>query len=377
MDPPIPYPTLQTWKSQCRSQSDPFLAALPKIELHVHLEGTLTSSLRFKLAQRNNVRLHSARLNKDFHNLEELQEAYNLLQPRSVKGKGVSAFFEAYYGGIEVLKTEEDFYELTIAYFKKAKEMKVRYAEVMFDLQAHTRRGVGVEVVMSALRRAREDAERILNVKSNFIACFLRDESLESAVATYEFMLPYRDIIVGIGLDGNEFKRPPMLFNDLFKRARSDGLKITAHCDVKQPDTLAHIRQVVEEIGGGGADRVDHGLDAAEDMDLVGSIKGKGIGMTLCPWAYVRHHTEKDLFGHLRTLMMEDVRICISSDSPAYVEDNWVLEDLSLLRLRNGWTDEELVKVQEDAIEMCWASDNTKKILKEEMEMFLEKYKAP
>ncbi|KUJ15318.1 adenosine deaminase [Mollisia scopiformis] len=373
MDPPIPYPTLQTWKSQCHSlDSSLFLLTLPKIELHVHLEGTLTPSLRFALARRNNIPLHSSRLNKDFHTLDELQEAYNLLQPRSVKGRGVSAFFEAYYGGMEVLRTEEDFYELAMAYFDKAKAMNVRYAEVMFDLQAHTRRGVGVETVMVALRRAREDAEKHLDVKSNFIACFLRDQSLESALTHYELLVPYHDIIVGVGLDGNEFERPPMLFDELFKRARRDGLRITAHCDVKQPNTLTNIRQVVEEIGGTGADRVDHGLDAAADASLVQAIKAKGTGMTLCPWAYVRHHTEQDLFGFLRVLKDEQVKICISCDSPAYVEDNWVLQNLSLLRLRGGLTDEELLGAQRDAIEMCWASEGVKTCLREDIHRFCE-----
>lgn len=220
------------------------------------------------------------------------------------------------------------------------------------------------------------ESANVRKVKSNFIACFLRDESLESAMEHYELLSPYHDIIVGIGLDSNEFQRPPMLFNEVFKRARRDGLNITAHCDVKQPDTLVHIKQVVDEIGGSGADRVDHGLDAAADGDLVRSIKAKGIGMTLCPWAYVRHHTEQDLFAYLRTLKNEGVNICISCDSPAYVEDNWVLQNLALIRLKGGWTDEELLKVQKDAIGICWASEETKIGLRGELHEFGETTKT-
>ena len=166
MEPPIPYPTLQAWKQEIRTTDDHFIQNLPKLELHVHLEGTLTPELRWKLAQRNNLPLHSARLNKTFHSLEELQEAYNLLQPRSVKGVGLSAFFEAYYGGMEVLRTERDFHDLAMSYFERARGMRVRYCEVLFDLQAHTRRGVDIDVLMRGLRSAKMEAEVTLVVSS-------------------------------------------------------------------------------------------------------------------------------------------------------------------------------------------------------------------
>ncbi len=164
MDPPIPYPTLQSWKTQIRTTSSPFIHSIPKVELHVHIEGTLTPSLRFALAQRNSLPLFSARLNKTFHTLPELEEAYNLLQPRSVKGKGVSAFFEAYYGGMEVLREERDFYELAMAYFERVSGMKVRYCEVLFYVQAHTRRGVWIETFMGGFKRAKRDAEEKFGV---------------------------------------------------------------------------------------------------------------------------------------------------------------------------------------------------------------------
>lgn len=207
-------------------------------------------------------------------------------------------------------------------------------------------------------------------VKSNFIVCFVRTESPESALEHYKLILPYQDIVVGIGIDGSEEGTMPMMFNDVLTRARNDGFKISAHCNVKQSDALASIRQVVSEIGGTGADRLDHGIDAAEDPELVLLIKEKGLGMTLCPWAYVSHFTENVLFEHLRALKDEGVKISLGSDDPAYNEDNWVLENLALMSWKGGWTDEELVKAQRHAVEMCWASEETKKFLVEEIERF-------
>jgi adenosine deaminase len=164
MEPPIPYQRLQSWKQQILSTDDQFIKGLPKLELHVHIEGTLTPELRWKLAQRNEILIHSARLNKTFHSLEELKEAYYLLQPRSIKGAGLSAFFEAYYGGMEVLKTKEDFHDLAMAYFYRAREMGVSYCEVMFDVQAHTRRGVEIGILMAGLGSAKKEAEEAFGV---------------------------------------------------------------------------------------------------------------------------------------------------------------------------------------------------------------------
>ncbi|KAK6062831.1 adenosine deaminase [Seiridium cupressi] len=281
---PLPYETLQEWKQQVNSLHDPFIAGIPKIELHVHIEGTLTPELRFKLGQQNNIALQSKRLDRTFATLDQLREMYNLLQPRSVKGANqVSAFFDAYYGGMEVLRTQEDFYELAMDYFKKAAKMKV---------------------------------------KSQWIMCMLRDVPLDSAMEHYEAALPYRDIIVGIGLDSNEYDRSPSLFEPLYLRARADGFKLTCHCDVTQKDTHEHIRQVAESVGNTGADRLDHRLDAAQRPELIALLKEKGVGVTLWPWAYVRHHKEEDLFAYVRALFDAGIKVNYSSSVAAAMESN-------------------------------------------------------
>jgi len=206
--------------------------------------------------------------------------------------------------------------------------------------------------------------------------CILRDLPLSSAIQNYEgAALPYRDMIAGIGLDSNEYKHPPSLFALLFARAKADGFKTTAHSDVAQPDAHTHIKQILTpplEL-----DRIDHGLDAASSSELIKMIKGRGsgFGMTICPWAYVRHCTEEELFGGIRRLWDEGVRISLSSDSPAYMESNWVVESLALLQLKGGFSDGELVQCQRNAVEMCWASEEVKITLLGEIEEFWEGWK--
>lgn len=184
----------------------------------------------------------------------------------------------------------------------------------------------------------------------------------------YELLLPYKSMIVGIGLDGNEFDHPPSIFYPLYQRARNDGFKLTAHCDVAQPETLTHISQVASSLGDTGAERIDHGLDAASDPSLVQLIKEKGTGMTLCPWAYVRHHTEENLFGYLRKLFDEDIKVMISCDSPAYVESLWLEDNLKLIRMKAGFTDKEIMRLMRNAVDICWADEDIKSGLYEELE---------
>ncbi|TVY57226.1 putative deaminase [Lachnellula cervina] len=356
----IPYPLLQTWKSIIQTTPSPFLLSLPRLELHLHLEGTLTPTLRFTLARRNNIPLTSARLHKTFTSVEELQEAYQLLEPASIKGPGVSAFFEAYYGGMECLREERDFYELGMEYFARASRMGVRYCEVMFDPQAHTRRGIPVPVLMAGLRRAELDAEEKLDVKREKCKC-----------TPIHNVHPARRSPL-IRPPALRVHRPTLPPHDRRHRARQQRVPAPA---VAQPDAHVHLKQILTEPLR--LHRVDHGLDAAVSGDLVELMRGmgEGFGMTICPWAYVRHCTEDELFGGIRRLWDEGVKISFSSDSPAYVQGNWVVENLALLKMKGGFSDEELVQCQRNAVEMCWASEEIKKELLEEIEKFWEEWK--
>ncbi|OBS28439.1 hypothetical protein FPOA_02377 [Fusarium poae] len=355
-----------------------FILDLPKVELHVHIEGTLTPELRWNLAKRNNQTLKLERTGTVYHSLEQLRESYNLIQPRPGhridNAEESFTFFEAYYGGFEVLVTEQDFYDLAMNYFERATAMNVRYCEPFFDPQGHTRRGVAFHTIMDGFHRAQKEAEARLNLKSKWIMCFLRDMSVQSAMETYESVLPYKDIVIGIGLDSDENDRPPLMFAEVYSRARKDGFRITAHCDVGQKDTHRNIRQVVSDLGSTGADRIDHGLNAAQEPELIRTIKERGIGMTITPWGYLRHEPVDEIFPRIRTLFDAGIPLAIASDDPAYMEDCWILHDMLLVKKMCQFSVEEMVRLARDSVDMCWADEAVKSAIRQELDAVLAKH---
>ena len=184
----------------------------------------------------------------------------------------------------------------------------------------------------------------------------------------YLAALKYRHMIVGIGLDSNEKDRPPMLFDEVFTRARSDGFRITSHCDVGETYPVNHVHQVLSHIGGGGADRIDHGVNAVGDPDLVKLIDKKGIGMTICPWSYLVHQPTEEVFRRIRVLFDVGVKISINSDDPAFMEDAWILENLLLVRKFCDFSDVEILKLAFNAVETCWAPNDVKASIRQELE---------
>lgn len=182
----------------------------------------------------------------------------------------------------------------------------------------------------------------------------------------YRAALPYRDMIVGVGLDSNERDNPPEKFQEVFTQARRDGFKITAHCDVGVKDTHEHIRQVASTLAVAGADRIDHGLNVADKMELVDLVKERGIGLTLCPWAYLRRETYKSIADRIRLLVNAGVIVCISCDSPAYMDIAWVTHNMLIARKMCNLTDEEILTMAKNSVEMSWAGRDVKdELLKE------------
>ena len=236
-----------------------FIAGMPKAELHLHIEGTLEPELKFELAARNGLALPYA-------SVEEMRAAYDF--------NSLASFLTIYYEGMNVLVTEQDFYDLAMAYFRKAHSQNVVYAEIFFDPQGHTSRGIAFETVIKGFRRAQQDAESF-GMRTQLIMCFLRDMSAESAMETLEQSLPYGDWIVGVGLDSDERGNPPIKFKEVFDRARKEGFRLTMHCDVNQQDSTAHIRECLELIG---VERIDHGVNALDDPSSSVSSRSAGLG---------------------------------------------------------------------------------------------------
>ena len=311
-----------------------FIHDLPKCELHVHIEGTLEPELKFKLAARNHIDL-------PFKDEAQMRASY--------KFHDLPSFLGLYYGGMEVLVKEPDFYDLAMAYLTKARAQNVLYAEIFFDPQAHTSRGVSFDTVIRGLRRAQIDAENQLGVRSQLILCFLRDWSAEFAMATLLESLPYKEWIVGVGLDSDEKGNPPSKFAKVFKRAREEGYLLTMHCDVNQEDSVGHIWECLDLIG---VSRIDHGCNALEDAALCKVIAERKLGLTVCPVsnAFVTDGPQTDVVGQMLDLGM---RVTINSDDPAYF-GAYIEENFALVQEKLDLGPRGLTQLSRNAFEAAW-----------------------
>ena len=313
-----------------------FIEAMPKAELHVHLEGTLEPDLSFALAAKNGIDL-------PYETPEALLAAYDF--------HDLPSFLAIYYRAMNVLQDESDFYALTWAYLKKARSQNVLYAELFFDPQAHTSRGVAFQTVISGIRRAQEQALAELGLETQLILCFLRDMSAESAMATLQEALPYKHLLVGVGLDSDEKNNPPIKFAEVFALARSEGLKLTMHCDVNQLNTLTHIGQVLHDIK---VDRIDHGVNSLEDPALCKTIAERGLGLTVCPVSN-RFCVQDLTASHLRKMLQLGMRATVNSDDPAYFRA-YMNENLQALLDDGGLTLDEIVQLVRNSFLVSWIS---------------------
>ncbi len=335
------------------SDTTSFIQGLPKAELHLHIEGTLEPELRFKLAERNGIPL-------PYRDIVEMRASYVF--------HDLSSFLPVYYDAMSVLQTPQDFYDLAWAYFEKAASANIRYAEIFFDPQAHTSRGVPFHSVISGLSGALLDARRLLGIRAQLILCILRDHSAEYAMATLLESLPYKDSIIGIGLDSDERANPPEKFAAVFARARSEGYRLTMHCDVDQLDITDHIRQCLEVIG---VERIDHGVNVLESEDLVAKAAARGIGFTVCPISN-RFVTGSLKDAELKRMLYLGLRVTVNSDDPAYFAA-YLTENLEAVADSASLSHLELVQLQRNAFEISWLSTKAKEDLLEELDLYAAK----
>ena len=313
---------------------DPF--TLPKAELHLHIEGTLEPELMFKLARRNGVRLPYA-------DADAVKRAYRF--------SNLQSFLDVYYRACSVIIHERDFYELTTAYLARARAQGVRHAEIFFDPQTHTARGVRLETVVGGIGRALTEA-REQGITSHLIMCFLRDRPVDDAMATLEQALAHTDVIFGVGLDSAEAGNPPRKFRDVFQRAISAGFRAVAHAGEEGPPEYAW--QALDVLG---AERIDHGIRCLEDRRLVQRLEADRIPLTVCPFSNVKLRVVETLERHPLARMLEH-GLCatVNSDDPAYF-GGYVGENLAGVADALQLDDGALVELARNSFEAAFLDD--------------------
>ncbi|MBJ9984843.1 adenosine deaminase [Acinetobacter sp. S40] len=275
------------------------IRALPKAELHVHIEGTFEPELMFKIAQRNHIQI-------PYQSIEEIKQAYNF--------HNLQSFLDIYYAGANVLVHEQDFYDLAWAYFEKCAEDKVVHTEMFFDPQTHTERGVEFATVLNGLKRACLDAKDQLGISSQLIMCFLRHLSEEDAFKTLEQALAFKDDIIAVGLDSSEVGHPPSKFERVFAKAREAGFLIVAHAGEEGPPEY-----VWEALDLLKVNRVDHGVRSDEDPDLLQRLIDEKMPLTVCPLSNLKLCVVDDMAEHnIHRLLKQGVHVTINSDDPSY-----------------------------------------------------------
>ena len=285
-----------------------FIVGLPKAELHLHLEGSFEPEQMFAIARRNKIDI-------SFKSVEDIRKAYNF--------SNLQDFLDIYYRSAGVLRMEEDFHDLTLAYLKRAAADNVRHAEVFFDPQTHTARGVEFSTVADGIFRALEEGERQFAITSKLILCFLRHLSEEEAFVTLKQADPYLDRIAGVGLDSSEAGHPPSKFVRVYDAARACGLKLVAHAGEEGP--AAYVREALDLLH---VDRIDHGNRSLDDPKLVTRLASEKMTLTVCPLSNLKLSVVKDMKDHPLKRML-DAGLCatVNSDDPAYfggyVNDNF------------------------------------------------------
>ncbi|MGU9956383.1 MAG: adenosine deaminase [Arenicellales bacterium WSBS_2016_MAG_OTU3] len=286
-----------------------FIRALPKAELHIHIEGSLEPELMFKIAARNGQSLA-------YSSVDELRSAYEF--------NNLQEFLDIYYQGASVLITEQDFYDLTWAYLQKAAEQNVKHSEIFFDPQTHTERGIGFDTVVNGIYSALQAGEKQLGITSELIMCFLRHLSAGAAMKTLNQAIPHIHKIIAVGLDSSEKEHPPGKFAEVFQAARRNGFLTVAHAGEEGPADY-----IWEALRALQVSRIDHGVRCTEDAELVQHLKQLNIPLTVCPLSNIKLKVFAQMSDHnIRHLLEQGLCVTVNSDDPAYfggyVEENYL-----------------------------------------------------
>jgi adenine deaminase len=313
-----------------------WLNKLPKVELHLHLEGSLEPELMFELARRNKVSL-------PFNSVEQVRQAYEF--------SNLQDFLDIYYQGANVLLVEDDFYDLTWAYLKKCHEQNVQHVEPFFDPQTHTDRGVSFATVVHGISRALKDAEVQLGISSKLIMCFLRHLSEEDAFMTLSQAEPFLDLIIGVGLDSSEQGQPPEKFSRVFAKARELGLLTVAHAGEEGP--AEYVWTAISDLK---VSRIDHGVRSTEDARLMQHLIETRLPLTVCPLSNTKLCVFDDMSQHNILEMLEQgICVTVNSDDPAYF-GGYMTENFVALAESLDLTKEQAKQLVTNSVEASFAN---------------------
>lgn len=328
-----------------------FIHGIPKAELHIHIEGSLEPELMFELAAKNGVRL-------PFESVADVRRAYDF--------KDLQSFLDIYYQGAQVLLTEDDFYQMTWAYLQKAAQQNVRHAEIFFDPQTHTARGIEFETVLQGIHRALMDAGQKLGLSSKLIMCFLRHLSAAEGLETLKQALTFKDCIAAVGLDSTELGHPPEKFKHVFDLARQNGFKTVAHAGEEGPPE--YIWQALKLLK---VERIDHGVRCVEDTGLVEHLVQTQVPLTVCPLSNVKLRVFDSMRQHnLKQMLDLGLRVTINSDDPAYF-GGYIEENFRALYAAHGLDFQDIYKLARNAFTAAFLSTAEKQKHLDELDEFV------
>ena len=331
--------------------SHKWLNGLPKIELHLHIEGTLEPELLFKLAKRNSIQL-------PFNSVNEVKKAYQF--------SNLQDFLDIYYQGAEVLLHKQDFYDLTWAYLLMCKQQNVIHVEPFFDPQTHTVRGVPFETIVSGIAEALADGKAKLGITSRLIMCFLRHLSEESAIETLKSSEQFTDVIYGVGLDSAEMGNPPEKFINVFSKAKGMGYKLVAHAGEEGP--ASYIWSSLDVLN---VQRIDHGIRAIDDPDLMLRLIESQMPLTICPLSNVKLRVFDTMASHT-ILDMLDLGVCVTvnSDDPSYF-GGYMTENFLALYDSLELSRDQAIRLINNSIDASFAEDSRKKELSNLLQAYI------
>ncbi|EAP94715.1 adenosine deaminase [Vibrio splendidus] len=330
---------------------DSFIKHLPKVELHLHIEGTLEPELMFQLAKRNNVSI-------PFDNPDQVRDAYQF--------HNLQSFLDIYYQGANVLIHEQDFYDLTWAYLLKCQQDNVVHTEIFFDPQTHTERGIAFEVIIGGITQALNQAEQELGISSQLIMCFLRHLDEDSAFETLKQALPYKDKIIAVGLDSSEKGNPPEKFKHVFQEAINQGFLTVAHAGEEGP-----AQNISDALSLLGITRIDHGVRCVEDEDLMEQLIAKRTPLTVCPLSNTKLKVFNTMQEHnIVELLRKGLCVTINSDDPAYF-GGYMNDNFLAVANAHPLTKNELAQFSINAVEASFISPHAKEDLIAQVRQYL------